>query len=48
VLGSAIGGSTLGSGLLAGPAGILSGASGFLLSGLTTDVSVVASALLYL
>jgi len=48
VLGSALGGSTLGTGLVAGPAGILSGAPGFLLSGLTTDVSVVASALLYL
>jgi hypothetical protein len=45
LIGPAYGASSLGSGLLGGPAGILSGGPGFLLSGLTTDVQVLANVL---
>ena len=46
VIGPAFGGSTLGTGLLSSPLGLLSGAPGYLLSGITTDVKVLASVLL--
>ena len=45
VIGDAIGGSTLGTGFLSGPLGLLSGAPGYLLSGITTDIEVLASVL---
>lgn len=46
LIGPALGGSSLGSGLLSGgPLGLLSGAPEYLLSGLTTDIRVLASVL---
>jgi hypothetical protein len=46
VIGPAFGGSTLGTGFLSSPLGLLSGAPGYLLSGITTDIDVLASVLL--
>jgi len=46
VIGDALGGSALGTGFLSGPLGLLSGAPGYLLSGITTDIDVLASVLL--
>lgn len=46
VIGDALGGSALGTGFLSGPLGLLSGAPGYVLSGITTDINVLASVLL--